>query len=48
MYPENKAAYVLADNEEPDLLAYIMYALLNDENKEKINLLVAQLKAGQS
>ena len=48
MIQNNLTACVLADNEAPTLLPYIMYDLLTDENKEKINLLIEQLKAGQS
>ena len=48
MLPENQTAYFLADNEAPEILPYIMYDLLTDENKEKINLLIEQLIAGQS
>lgn len=48
MHPENQTAYGLADNEVPDLSAYIMYALLNEENKEKINRLIEQLITEQS
>ena len=48
MQPVNHTAYVLADNEAPETLAYIMYDLLTDENKEKINLLIEQLITEQS
>lgn len=48
MYPENQTAYVLADNEAPEILTYIMYALLTKENKEKINRLIEQLTTEQS
>lgn len=47
MPTENMTAYDLA-NEAPEMLPYIMYDLLTEENKEKINLLIEQLKAGQS
>ena len=47
MPTENITAYDLA-NEAPEMFAYIMYDLLTEENKEKINLLIEQLKAGQS
>lgn len=44
----SKTAYVYNDNEAPEYLTHIMYAMLNDENKEKINLLIEQLIAEQS
>lgn len=47
MPTEKITAYDLA-NEVPETLPYIMYDLLTDENKQKINLLIEQLKAGQS
>lgn len=47
MPTEKITAYDLA-NEVPEMLPYIMYDLLTEENKEKINLLIEQLKAGQS
>lgn len=48
MILNGSAAYVLADNEAPETLPYIMYDLLTDENKEKINLLIEQLITEQS
>jgi hypothetical protein len=48
MILNNSAAYVLADNEAHETLPYIMYDLLTDENKEKINLLIEQLITEQS
>lgn len=48
MQPNSQTANVLADNEAPEYLTHIMYDLLTDENKQKINLLIEQLKAGQS
>lgn len=48
MQPNSQTANVLADNEAPEYLTHIMYAMLNDENKEKINLLIEQLIAEQS
>ena len=48
MYTENQPAYVLADNEAPEILTYIMYDLLTKENKEKINRLIEQLTTEQS
>lgn len=40
--------YTPAELEAPEFLAHVMYALLNAENKEKINLLIEQLIAEQS
>jgi hypothetical protein len=48
MQPINQTANVLADNEAPEMMIYIMYDLLTEENKGKVNLLIEQLKAGQS
>lgn len=48
MQPVKKTANVLAENEAPETMIYIMYDLLTEENKEKVNLLIEQLKAGQS
>lgn len=48
MQPVNQTAYVLADNEAPEMLTYIMYDLLTEENKQRINLLIEQLIAEQS
>lgn len=46
---QNKtSALSLADNEATETMIYIMYDLLTEENKEKVNLLIEQLKAGQS
>lgn len=48
MHLKNQTAYVLVDNKEPETLPYIMYDLLTDENKEKINLLIEHLITEQS
>lgn len=34
--------------EAPEVLAHVMYAMLTDENKEKVNQKIAQLIAEQS
>lgn len=48
MQPVNQTDYVLADNEAPEILTYIMYDLLTDENKKIVNRLIEQLKVEQS
>lgn len=48
MQPIDQTTYVLAGNATPELLAHIMYALLNDENKTIIDHLIERLIAEQS
>lgn len=43
----NKTAYVLADNESPECIAHLLYNMLTEENKEKVNRFVESLKAKQ-
>jgi hypothetical protein len=42
------ASCVVYDDDAPEFMVHIMYAMLNEENKEKINLLIEQLIAEQS
>ena len=45
---ENNTAFILAENEAPEMLSYIMYSLLNDENKQIIDRLIERLITEQS
>jgi hypothetical protein len=47
MQPVNQTDYVLADNEAPEFMVHVMYALLDDDNKKKIIDYVEHLRAEQ-
>lgn len=47
MQPNNQTAYTSKNSEAPDDIAYTMYAMLTEENKEKVNRFVESLKAEQ-